>query len=148
MMRWPDGRRYTCAASPGLKLSGNIVPVHDPAIIRAGDAYHLFSTSHIDQEPGLIHWRRSTDLRDRSQAPDGPYLDREGRDMMDGGGSLVLHADLDSAGRYAGPGHCAVLRDGDADYIVYHAYDLTADGAPTLRIQELAWNQAGWSSAI
>src|SRR5678815_1515317 len=48
--------------APGLPLSGDISPVHDPTFIMDGGVAHLFSTSHLGQGPGLIHWRTSTDL--------------------------------------------------------------------------------------
>jgi arabinan endo-1,5-alpha-L-arabinosidase len=321
---WPGPARAEPAGPPasGLALSGSITPVHDPAIIKWGDAYHLFSTSHVGEAPGLIHWRTSPDLhawtlrgavfaelpawaaaqvpgtrgvwapdviradgehrlyysistfgentsaiglattptldpddpsfgwtdrglvfasgddddfnaidpnvlidddgahwmtfgsfwtgikmialdpgsglrsgRDRdvrslarrpspgaveapflikragfyylfasfdfccrgadstyhtvvgrAAAPTGPYLDREGRLMMEGGGSVVLHADMDRTGRFVGPGHAAILREEGADYIVHHAYAVS-NGAPTLRIQRLEWTDDGWPAA-
>jgi arabinan endo-1,5-alpha-L-arabinosidase len=42
----------------------------------------------------------------------------------------------------------AILRDGDQDLIVYHAYDARRAGAPTLRIQPLAWTDDGWPVAV
>ena len=51
------------ASVPGLALSGDLSPVHDPTIIAEGGTTHIFSTSHVGQDPGLIHWRTSTDLR-------------------------------------------------------------------------------------
>jgi arabinan endo-1,5-alpha-L-arabinosidase len=47
---------------PGLQLQGNIWPVHDPCIIKANGLYHLFSTSQLAEQKGLIHWRTSPDL--------------------------------------------------------------------------------------
>jgi arabinan endo-1,5-alpha-L-arabinosidase len=84
----------------------------------------------------------------RSKAVAGPYVDREGKPMLKGGGFIVLHADLDPAKRFKGPGHVAVLRDGPRDYIVYHAYDARKGGVPTLRIQRLAWTDDGWPVAV
>ena len=84
----------------------------------------------------------------RSRAVTGPYVDRENKRMMSGGGFLVLHADLDTSGRFKGPGHVAILRDPGRDYIVHHAYDGRHDGAPTLRIQPLAWTDDGWPVAV
>jgi arabinan endo-1,5-alpha-L-arabinosidase len=84
----------------------------------------------------------------RAKEVGGPYLDRDGRGLMDGGGFLVLHADLDKTRRFKGPGHVAVLHDRGRDYIVYHAYDVQKRGAPTLRIQQLAWTDDGWPLAV
>ncbi|WP_425453200.1 arabinan endo-1,5-alpha-L-arabinosidase [Sphingomonas gilva] len=84
----------------------------------------------------------------RSKAVAGPYVDRDGKAMMDGGGLLVLHAQLDDSKRFAGPGHISILRDGGRDHIVYHAYDKRAEGRPTLRIQRIGWTPDGWPVAL
>ncbi len=84
----------------------------------------------------------------RSKDVQGPYVDRDGRKMTNNGGFLVLHADLDPTKRFKGPGHCAILQDGNADYIVYHAYDSLNGGRPQLRIQTLAWTPDGWPVAV
>jgi arabinan endo-1,5-alpha-L-arabinosidase len=60
--------------------------------------------------------------------------------MMAGYGTLVLQGNR----RFHGPGHNAVLREQDQDYLVYHAYDAQADGRPTLRISPIAWTGDGW----
>lgn len=89
----------------------------------------------------------------RSRAPTGPYVDREGRAMMEGGGTIVLPAPRDGAVQdrtrhFVGPGHVAILRDRAMDYIIYHAYDVSANGVPTLRIQPLGWTGDGWPMAL
>ncbi|MGR4863638.1 arabinan endo-1,5-alpha-L-arabinosidase [Caulobacter sp. LARHSG274] len=84
----------------------------------------------------------------RSRDLAGPYVDRNGKAMLDDGGLIVLHADLDPAKRFKGPGHVAVLHDGDRDLIVYHAYDARRGGVPTLRIQPLGWTDDGWPVAL
>jgi arabinan endo-1,5-alpha-L-arabinosidase len=84
----------------------------------------------------------------RSKTIAGPYVDRNGKAMLKEGGLIVLHADLDPAKRFKGPGHVAILRDGGRDYIVYHAYDARKAGIPTLRIQPLAWSDDGWPVAV
>lgn len=76
----------------------------------------------------------------RSRLVTGPYTDRDGRDMREGGGTLVLA----SEGRWRGPGHCAILQDKGGEKIVYHAYDADARGIPTLRISSLVWDGEGW----
>lgn len=70
----------------------------------------------------------------------GPYVDREGTPMLDGGGTLLVAG----AGRWHGPGHNAVLFSGDRAYNVFHAYDAQASGASRLRVAELAWDADGW----
>ncbi|HSV27458.1 MAG TPA: arabinan endo-1,5-alpha-L-arabinosidase, partial [Sedimentisphaerales bacterium] len=67
----------------------------------------------------------------RSENVMGPYFDREGRDMREGGGTLLLQSDDE----WIGPGHNDVFRDGGTDYIVHHAYDPRNNGRPTLLIR-------------
>jgi arabinan endo-1,5-alpha-L-arabinosidase len=76
----------------------------------------------------------------RSSAVLGPYLDRDGTPMLQGGGTLLVEGE----GRWHGPGHNAVLFAGDRAYNVFHAYDAQAAGAPRLRVAELAWDADGW----
>jgi arabinan endo-1,5-alpha-L-arabinosidase len=69
--------------------------------------------------------------------------------MTDGAGVVVLKANnQEEGGRWRGPGHCAILQDGQAHYIVYHAYDRTQDGTANLRIAPLVWSADGWPTAI
>lgn len=49
--------------SGALTLTGDISPVHDPAIIHAGGYYYVYSTSQVGESPGLIPIRRSSDLK-------------------------------------------------------------------------------------
>lgn len=77
----------------------------------------------------------------------GPYVDRDGRPMLEGGGTVVLDPDQDATGRLVGPGHVAILQDPAGDRIVHHAYDTAADGLATLRIEHLVWSDDGWPAA-
>ncbi len=72
----------------------------------------------------------------------GPYVDRAGQPLADGGGTLLL----ESGQRWRGTGHNGILVDGSTYWIVYHAYDAQAAGIPTLRIAPLTWDSAGWPS--
>ena len=76
---------------------------------------------------------RSKDIR-------GPYLDREGRRLVRGGGTLVAGGDGEN---WAAAGHCAAYTFGDKDYLVLHAYDLKDGGRAKLRIREIQWSD-GW----
>jgi arabinan endo-1,5-alpha-L-arabinosidase len=76
----------------------------------------------------------------RSTSVTGPYVDKNGTAMLQGGGTPVLSADS----RWKGPGHNAIIFSGDAGYNVYHAYDANNQGNPVLRIAEIAWDTDGW----
>jgi arabinan endo-1,5-alpha-L-arabinosidase len=70
----------------------------------------------------------------------GPYLDRDGADMLNGGGTLVLTGDS----RWKGPGSNMVFSDAGKRYNVYHAYDANSNGQSTLRIAELVFDNDAW----
>jgi len=76
----------------------------------------------------------------RARSVEGPFIDREGRDMGAGGGSLLMA----SQGTQIGPGHAAFrLRDDGATVMSYHFYDLERDGLPWIGEALVAWED-GW----
>jgi arabinan endo-1,5-alpha-L-arabinosidase len=111
-------------------------------LIRHGAFYYLFASDDF-----CCRGVNSTyyTVVGRSASVTGPFVDRDGKSMLQGGGTVVLHASPDD--RWKGPGHCAILQDADADYIVYHAYDAQNNGRPTLRINRLDWRD-GWPVAV
>ncbi len=74
----------------------------------------------------------------RAREITGPYRDRDGTPMTEGGGTLLL----EGAEAWRGPGHPAVLLEAEADFLVFHAYDGTT-GRPTLQISSMVWEE-GW----
>ncbi len=114
--------------------------IEAPYIVPRGDYYYLFAS--FDQCcQGL---NSSYNIRvGRSTRIDGPYIDRGGVAMASGGGTPVL-----SGGRrFKGPGHNAIFREKEIDYLVYHAYDTALAGKPVLRIEVLGWDAQGWPIA-
>jgi arabinan endo-1,5-alpha-L-arabinosidase len=78
----------------------------------------------------------------RSKNVTGPYSDRDGKLMIDGGGSPLLTAN----GKWLGPGGESLLQQpGKDDLIVFHAYS-AVDGHPALHISTIGWKD-GWPSA-
>ncbi len=75
----------------------------------------------------------------RSKTITGPYLDKDGRDLMQGGGSPFLAR----RGRFIGPGHIGVLEHEGALWCSYHFYDGLNGGRPTLMIENLTFEN-GW----
>lgn len=76
----------------------------------------------------------------RSEAVTGPYVDRDGNPMMNDGGTQITFP----TDRYRGPGHNAIYREDNQDYIVYHSYDASQGGVPVLRIDPLQYDGEGW----
>ncbi|MBL8278445.1 MAG: arabinan endo-1,5-alpha-L-arabinosidase [Pelomonas sp.] len=78
----------------------------------------------------------------RARSVDGPFLDRDGQDLLTGGGTPLLAG----GARWKGPGHQDVGSDATGDWLVHHAYDSERGGKPHLRIKRIAWSADGWPS--
>jgi len=124
-------RLYSLARRP----SNNAIEA--PFIIRKYGYYYLFAS--IDY---CCNGSESTYkvIVGRSSEVTGPYVDRSGNEMLNGGGTLLLS----STNRWRGPGHNSVLLDSTGDWIVYHAYDAQNNGRPTLHIRSLNWTEDQW----
>jgi arabinan endo-1,5-alpha-L-arabinosidase len=76
----------------------------------------------------------------RSVQISGPYLDANGKDLLNGGGTLVLN----TSGPFIGPGHAGILSEGGTNFFSCHFYDGTRQGTPTLAVMPLSWTINGW----
>ncbi|UZR98805.1 arabinan endo-1,5-alpha-L-arabinosidase [Chondrinema litorale] len=76
----------------------------------------------------------------RSKSIKGPFLDKEGIKMDEGGGSLLIEGNKD----WNGVGHNSAYTFDGKDYFVSHAYDANDDGKPKLIIREMAWDGEKW----
>lgn len=76
----------------------------------------------------------------RSSSVTGPYTDRGGIALTQGGGTILLSAH----GNIDGPGGESVFADADGDILIYHYYDGNNNGAPALGINKLGWTSDGW----
>jgi arabinan endo-1,5-alpha-L-arabinosidase len=83
----------------------------------------------------------------RSTSVTGPYLDQNGVNMVDNGGTLFQEA----TGKFTGPGHVGILSQGGSQWWSYHYYDANAwapqygaYGAPDLALVPLSWTSDNW----
>jgi Glycosyl hydrolases family 43/Concanavalin A-like lectin/glucanases superfamily len=76
----------------------------------------------------------------RSTTVTGPYYDRNGVNMVNGGGTMVL----ESTARYIGPGHAAIMNDNGTEWFTYHYYDGKNDGVATVGMNRIYWTADGW----
>lgn len=75
----------------------------------------------------------------RADAIEGPYLDKSGKPMLEGGGTELLA----TQDRFIGPGGQEVfLRDG-APWLVFHFYNFKEGGTPNLYLMPLTF-AGGW----
>ena len=126
-------------SQPPIAIAGRERPgaIEAPFIVHHGKYFYLFASFDF-----CCRGVNSTyNIRiGRATSISGPYIDKDGKNMTDGGGSSLLA----SEGRWHGPGGNSVLRDGHKDFIVYHAYDGNQNGAPMLRIEPLSWDHEAW----
>ena len=76
----------------------------------------------------------------RSKDVTGPYVDKKGVSMMEGGGHVVVTGNA----KYAGAGHSATVSFNGKDYLFFHAYDTEDAGRSHLIIREINWDKQGW----
>jgi arabinan endo-1,5-alpha-L-arabinosidase len=130
-----DGTRKGTALHALASRGGG--PIEAPVVVRRCGYYYLF----VSFDKCCAGVDSTYNIRvGRSQKLLGPYLDKSGKPMLEGGGSLLVA----SAGRWHGPGHNTVLFSGTRAYNIYHAYDGNAGGASVLRVAELVWDKDGW----
>ena len=114
--------------------------IEAPFIIRRGAYFYLFFSADF-----CCRGIDSTyNIRvGRSEKIGGPYVDKDGKKLLQGGGTLVLAGGK----RWRGPGHNGMLIEDGIYWMVYHAYDANQIGIAKLRIEALGWDAAGWPIA-
>ncbi len=111
--------------------------VEAPFIFRRGDYYYLFVSFDYCCRGAESDYKVAVG---RSRSVTGPYLDREGTDMVQNGGEIVVAGNE----RFPGVGHCSVYRFEEKDYLFFHAYDMTDHGRSKLLVREIRWDDQGW----
>ncbi|HZS03599.1 MAG TPA: arabinan endo-1,5-alpha-L-arabinosidase [Blastocatellia bacterium] len=129
-----DQTLYSLASRRPLKPPA----IEAPAIARHGRYYYLFASVDL-----CCRGRDSTYkiVVGRAEKITGPYLDKDGKPMTEGGGTLLVEGNA----AWRGPGGQSVLTDPKGDLLVFHAYHATT-GRPFLQISTLVWED-GWPRA-
>jgi len=121
---------------PGLPADWQAVEA--PFIVRHGGFYYLFVSFDLCCRGTQSTYRT---MVGRARKVAGPYVDADGKPMLQGGGTQLLK----SNSRWIGPGGESVLPRPEGDIIVFHAYDAMT-GKPALQISTLTWVN-GWPRA-
>ena len=108
-----------------------------PVIFRHGGNYYLFVSWDTCCRGVNSTYR---EMVGRATSITGPYVDRSGTAMTSGGGTEVVA----SHGNIIGPGGGGPMADTDHDLLVYHYYNGANNGTPTLGINIIQWDSAGW----
>lgn len=132
-LEWPSGLRADDAEPVTIADRGLIEnAIEAPFILPHDGQFYLFASRGfccrgVDSTYEIIIGR--------SDAVTGPYLDADGGELLDDGGTVVLTTD----GAHIGPGGQSV----SDDMLAFHYYDGDADGQFTLGMLPLRW-QDGW----
>ena len=112
--------------------------IEGPFIFRKGEWYYLFVSFDYccRQERSTYHVRVG-----RSKNVLGPYIDKDGIPMLQGGGSLVIEGD---GINYYAIGHNSVYTFNGKDYMFSHGYDVNDRSLPKLLIHNVGWDDEGW----
>jgi arabinan endo-1,5-alpha-L-arabinosidase len=129
-----DTTMYSLASRPREQPIGGSIEA--PFLVKHGGYYYLFVS--FDR---CCRGAKSTYnvVVGRSKKVIGPYVDKSGKSMTEGGGSLVIEG---TTPNWRGPGHEAVLQEKGGDYLIFHAYD-GKTGRSSLHISTMAWED-GW----
>ena len=111
--------------------------VEAPFIFKHGGYYYLFVSYDFCCRGLKSNYKV---VIGRSKDVTGPYIDKEGRKLTQGGGSLVIGQNDD----FVAIGHSAAYHFDGKDYFMAHGYSRTEDGASKLFLREMTWDEAGW----
>jgi len=137
-LEWPSGKPVENWQSQTVNIADRFMwgnPIEASYITKHEGYYYLFVSFDYCCRGGDSTYKVAVG---RSESVKGPYLDKEGRDMFGGGGSVVLS----SHGAIVGPGGQSVF----GDYLAFHYYDASNKANPyyaTLGIQKIKWVY-GW----
>jgi arabinan endo-1,5-alpha-L-arabinosidase len=136
-------------ASTGLVNAANPGRIHEAFNNASGDPIEASYLYHHGNDYYLfVNWgtccagvNSTYNIRmGRSTNITGPYLDRNGVNMVSGGGTLFLK----TTGKFIGPGQMGILEGNGVEYFGYHYYDGNNNGAPTYDVEPLSWSADGW----
>ncbi len=111
--------------------------IEAPFIFKKGDWYYLFASWGLccQKEKSTYHV-----VVGRARDATGPYLDRDGKEMAKGGGSIVIQGDKD----WVGLGHNSAYTFDGKDVLVLHAYETADRYQQKLKVLDIRWDAAGW----
>jgi len=117
--------------------------IEAPFVIRRGKYYYLFTSFGTTLDGAANTYRIAVG---RSENPLGPYIDRNGRPKVDGGGTVILS----NTEKWIGTGHNGFFRTtqkgkNQGDWIILHANDAQDLRRGRLtQIRPLYWDESDW----
>ncbi len=122
-----------------VEAGGNAIEA--PFVVKRGDFYYLFASidyccKGVESTYKMIYGR--------SDKIEGPYLDKAGKELLFGGGTILLEGNE----QWHGVGHNGIVSSGDKDYLLFHGYDANDEGRSKLRIIQLSWTEEQWPQLL
>ena len=112
-----------------------------PSLIEHGGKYFLFAAWDICCQQGAnIEQTTYKTAYGRADKVTGPYKDRAGYDMANGGGTILM----ERYGRYVGPGGGEAFQDLNRVRFVHHYYDLNGDKFNHIHIRDVVFTEDNW----
>jgi arabinan endo-1,5-alpha-L-arabinosidase len=126
---------YSLAYRPNVQYD----PIEGTSLVHKDSYYYLFASFDNCCAPNPYQDTYRI-MVGRGTSPNGPFVDMNGTDMMQGGGTQLLAG---NGVTWNGPGGgTAYLDPANGDIIVFHAIQLP-DGLPFLFVNSLTWPN-GW----
>jgi len=111
--------------------------IEAPFILRKNDYFYLFASWGLCCKGADSTYHL---VVGRSKSATGPYLDKSGKDMNEGGGSLLIEGNKN----WVGLGHNSAYTWDAKDYLVLHAYETADKYLQKLKILNINWDKEGW----
>lgn len=127
----------SAAENPTSKFAGRNA-IEAPFIFKHGGYYYLFVSWDYCCRGAKSNYRVAVG---RSKQVEGPYLDREGKDMRNGGGTLFLEGDKTE---FEATGHSAAYTFNGEDIFVCHGYSAKHNGMALLIQRPIQWTADDW----
>lgn len=134
-----EWRAIAQRARPALSSDETAGPaeIEAPFIYKKADYYYLFVSWGLCCRGAASTYHLAVG---RAKEVTGPYLDKSGKDMAQGGGSVLLTGNK----AWQGLGHNSAYEFDGKDYLVLHAYETADKYLQKLKIMEMTWDAAQW----
>ena len=130
-----DKTVYSIASRGGSGIEG-------PSIIEYKGKYFLFTAWDVCCKMGAdLEDNTYKTVMGRADNITGPYVDRSGKSLANGGGTILMQR----YGRYYGPGGGEAFKDLNRIRFAHHYYNANSNGSPTLHIRDVVFTEDNWA---
>lgn len=130
---------HTIAKRRNTVLAEGSAAIEAPFVFKKNGYYYLFTSWDLCCKGKESTYKIAVG---RSKNVTGPYQDKEGNLLHQGGGTIVAKGDEN----YYGVGHNSAYTFDGVDYLFYHGYDAKQNGKSVLVVKELKWDADLWPS--